>query len=346
MKFTKLIAVMIAGWLAGCSTPAPAPKQEIRADDFLGMWALDLDYENSNAGWLEVRQENGYLDADILWRWGSVEPAEFVFVAEGELFLEKERNVIRERDESGKPLKAHHLVYWYDIKKDGNDRITGTLFTPNENGIGVESVAFSGTRIPPPGEAPDLSKIQFGEPVTLFNGRDLEGWELTDKNAASGWSVVDGILINDPVQKEGEPHISYGNLRTRETFSDFRLEIGANVPEGSNSGIYLRGIYEVQVVDSYGRELDPHNMGALYSRITPSVAAEKPAGEWQTFDITLYKRHLTVILNGVKIIDNQPVKGVTGGALTSDEFSPGPLYLQGDHGKVSYRDIVLTPILD
>ena len=87
-------------------------------------------------------------------------------------------------------------------------------------------------------------------------------------------------------------------------------------------------------------------MGALYSRITPKVAAEKPAGEWQQLDITLSQRHLTVILNGRTIIDNQPVKGVTGGALSSDDFSQGPVYLQGDHGKVRYRNIVLTPIED
>jgi hypothetical protein len=122
--------------------------------------------------------------------------------------------------------------------------------------------------------------------------------------------------------------------------------VEVNVPRGSNSGVYLRGIYEVQVMDSYGKALDPHNMGALYSRITPLVSAEKPAGEWQTLEITLYKRYLTVLLNGQTIIENQPVKGVTGGALTSDEFSPGPIYLQGDHGKVSYRKVTLTPILN
>jgi hypothetical protein len=98
-------------------------------------------------------------------------------------------------------------------------------------------------------------------------------------------------------------------------------------------------------MDSYGKDLDPHNMGGLYSRITPSEAAEKPAGEWQRMDITLFQRHVTVKLNGKKIIDNQPVKGVTGGALTSDQFSPGPILLQGDHGRVSYRNIVLTPIV-
>jgi hypothetical protein len=85
-------------------------------------------------------------------------------------------------------------------------------------------------------------------------------------------------------------------------------------------------------------------MGALYSRIAPVVNAEKPAGEWQSMEMTLCDRHLTVVLNGKTIIDNQPVYGPTGGALTSDVFAPGPLYLQGDHGKISYRNIVLTPI--
>ncbi|HOU31116.1 MAG TPA: DUF1080 domain-containing protein, partial [Bacteroidales bacterium] len=150
---------------------------------------------------------------------------------------------------------------------------------------------------------------------------------------------------NDPVQPEGQPRIRYGNIRTEQEFEDFNLKLEVNIPQGSNSGIYLRGMYEVQVMDSYKRPLDSHNMGALYSRITPTVSAEKPAGEWQTLDITLCDRHLTVILNGVKIIDNQPVYGPTGGAIKSDVFSPGPIYLQGDHGKVMYRNIVLTPII-
>ena len=117
------------------------------------------------------------------------------------------------------------------------------------------------------------------------------------------------------------------------------------MPAGSNSGVYLRGIYEIQVADSFGKALDSHNMGALYSRITPSVAAEKPAGEWQTMDITLVDRHVTVVLNGRTIIDNQPALGCTGGAMWSDESRPGPIYLQGDHGAVSYRNLVLRPVV-
>jgi hypothetical protein len=134
--------------------------------------------------------------------------------------------------------------------------------------------------------------------------------------------VENGTLVNDPVQPEGGPRISYGNLKTTAEFEDFNLKLEVNVPEGSNSGIYLRAIYEIQVADSYQKPLDSHNMGAVYSRIAPATAAEKPAGEWQAFDITLCDRHVTVKLNDKVIIDNHPVLGVTGGALTADQFSP------------------------
>jgi len=260
------------------------------------------------------------------------------------LILVQGRDVVKRIE--GKPDRTLHPIQWVEVAMAGDDRIEGLANFPNRDGIGVEVVSFTGKRIPPEGEAPKLKKSMFGDPVSLFNGTDMNGWELVEKGAVSGWKAVDGVMVNDPVQKKGEDHIQYGNLRTTATYEDFNLKLEVNVPKGSNSGVYLRGIYEVQVMDSYGKELDSHNMGGLYSRITPSEAAEKPAGEWQKMDITLYKRYLTVKLNGKTIIDNQPVKGVTGGALTSDQFSPGPIFLQGDHGKVSYRNIVLTPIVE
>jgi hypothetical protein len=168
---------------------------------------------------------------------------------------------------------------------------------------------------------------------------------LTSPGQKNGWSVKDGVLINDPVQEEGRPRISYGNLRTDRDFEDFNLKLDVNVPADGNSGIYLRGIYEVQVSDTHGKPLDSHHMGAVYSRIAPTVNAEKPAGEWQTMDITLVDRHVTVVLNGTRIIDNQPLLGCTGGALWSDEFRPGPIYLQGDHTGVKYRDLTLRPVV-
>jgi len=161
----------------------------------------------------------------------------------------------------------------------------------------------------------------------------------------SGWSAEKGLLTNRAPQEPGKPHKRYANLQTVREFEDFNLKLETRVPEKGNSGIYLRGIYEVQVADTFGLPPDSHHMGAIYSRIKPTKLAEKPAGEWQTMDITLVDRHVTVILNGTKIVDNQPLLGCTGGALWSDEFRPGPLFLQGDHTSVEYRNLILRPVV-
>ena len=158
--------------------------------------------------------------------------------------------------------------------------------------------------------------------------------------------LKDGVL-SSRIQRDanGKSLHKNGNLRTkREDFFDFNLTYEVRVLPGCNSGVYLRGIYEIQVFDSYGMPVDCHNMAAYYGRVTPKVAAEKKAGEWQTVDVTLYKRHLTVVLNGVKIIDNVPVTGITGGAMTADEFSEGPIYIQGDHSDADFRNMILTPL--
>jgi hypothetical protein len=342
MKLGNIFTTLLVAVLMGFQLQSFAQAEDV--EPFLGMWALTLDYENNIAGWLEVRQEDGYLDADMLWRWGSVSPVGHTMVVSDALLLVQGREVVRRK--AGQPDRKLYPVQWFEVTRAGADEIRGVANFPNRDGIGVETVSFTGKRIPPEGPPPKIKKSMLGDPVELLNGTDLEGWELNEKDASNGWSVVDGVLVNNPVRKEGEARKPFGNLRTRATFEDFNLQLEVNVPKGSNSGVYLRGIYEIQVMDSYGRELDPHNMGALYSRITPGEAAEKPAGEWQKMDITLYKRFLTVKLNGKTIIDNQPVKGVTGGALTSDQFSPGPILLQGDHGPVSYRNMVLRPIAE
>ncbi len=317
---------------------ASSLMSEVKAADvnsFLGRWALFLP---GGAGWLEVKQENGYLDGNVLWYGGSVVPVSYVFYWDGQLLVTRNSNVKREGD------KTQTKTSWLELKMNGQDMLSGKYYVPKNDGTGVEVTDFTGKRIPPVPAAPDLSNVEYDKPIKLFNGKNLDGWKLTDPEATNGWSVKEGVLVNNPVQKPGEPHIHYGNLQTDQKFNDFNLKIQVNVPAESNSGIYLKGIYEVQVFDSYGKPLDSHNMGAIYSRITPSVSAEKPAGEWQDLDITLVDRHVTVYLNGTKIIDNAPVYGVTGGALNADEFSPGPIYLQGDHGTVMYRNIVLTPV--
>ena len=336
--------VLVAVSFTSCKVePKTEPVQKKNISEFLGQWTIDI--QDGSVGWLEVRQEENYLDADVLWGGGSVLPVSDIFLARDQiLVVQRTNNVVRKVDENKKPLKTQEVTSWMEISKKG-DKIEGILLSPRRNGLSVDTTTFVGTKLAPPPPAPDLTKIKFGAPVTLFNGKDLTGWKLINEKQKNGFSVVNGLLENNPVQTEGAPHISYGNLRTEQVFEDFNLKIEVNVPEGSNSGVYLRGMYEIQVVDSYKKELDPHNMGAVYSRVKPTVAAEKPAGQWQSMDITLCDRHISVILNGVKIIDNQPVFGPTGGAILSDVNAAGPIYLQGDHGTVQYRNIVLTPII-
>jgi hypothetical protein len=327
------------------STTQPKEQSAAKADatEFLGQWTIDI--AGGWVGWLEVRQKDNGLAGDLLWKWGSVTPVDTMFMTAGNSLVAARGNaVMYSFDKDGKAVKNHVSNEWIEVVKNG-DKIGGRMITPRTDGKGVDTTAFTGVKLPAVNAAPDLSKVKFGTPVVLFNGKDLTGWKLVDEKLKNGFSVVKGVLITDPAQKEGQPHIAYGNLRTVQEFEDFNIKLEVNVPEGSNSGVYLKGMYEVQVLDSYKKPLDPHNMGALYSRITPSVNAEKPAGQWQTLDITLCDRHVTVILNGTKIIDNQPVYGPTGGAIKSDVFAPGPIFLQGDHGKVSYRNIVLTPIV-
>jgi hypothetical protein len=333
-----LWAIACIGALLALANPARAAED----NPFLGRWALTI--PGGAAGWLGVTQENGYLDGSILWGSGSVVPVASVFLNnDGDSLYVVRLDEVKRKNASGKVVRTQQFPEAIVCKLNG-DELNLVLLKPQQNGHGIEREEFSGKRIPPLPPAPDLSAVQYGDPIRLFNGENLEGWRLTNPHAVSGWSVQDGLLVNHPVQEEGKPHKNYGNLRTDREFEDFNLKVETRVGKNQNSGVYLRGIYEVQVADTYGRGLDPHNMGAIYSRITPTVAAEKPAGEWQTLDITLVKRHATVILNGTKIIDNQPILGCTGGALWSDELRPGPIYLQGDHTGIEYRSLVLRPV--
>jgi hypothetical protein len=312
------------------------------ADPYLGRWALTI--PGGGAGWLGVEQKDGYLDASILWGGGSVVPVDSVFVVDGSLYVVRLHKV--ERKDAAGDVVRQQMFPEVIVAQAAGDALQLNQMRPRYSGIGVDERQFTGKRIPALPDRPDLSKAQYDDPIKLFNGENLDGWKLTNPHAKSAWSVKDGVLTNNPVQEKGKPRIHYGNLRTEREFEDFNLKLEVNVPRGGNSGIYLKGIYEVQVADTYGRGLDSHNMGGVYSRITPKVAAEKPAGQWQTMNITLMDRHVTVELNGQRIIDNQPLLGCTGGALWSDEFRPGPIYLQGDHTGVNYRNIVLTPILN
>ena len=336
----RSLAGFLSGMLLAQSLSAASPAAA--AAPFVGRWALDL--PNGAAGWMEVADRGGWLDGSILWGGGSVLPAAHVHVADGALTLTRVRDVER-KDASGKVLRRQQLTETVTARIEG-DVIRGTRVVPRAGGDGADRAAFTGRRIPPLPTRPDLSRVRFGEPVALLNGRDLSGWRAKESNLRSAWSVQEGVLVNrPPPHAPGTPAVRTANLRTEREFEDFNLKLEVNVPKGSNSGVYLRGIYEIQVHDSHGKPLDSHHMGAVYSRITPAVSAEKPAGEWQSLDLTLVDRHVTVVLNGRVIIDNQPLLGCTGGAMWSDESRPGPIYLQGDHGGIAYRNFVLRPVV-
>jgi hypothetical protein len=203
-----------------------------------------------------------------------------------------------------------------------------------------------GKRMPAMPPRPDLDKVVFGDPITLFNGRDLTGWRLSNPKKRNGWQVVAGVLTNSTPKTDFSSYGDYGNMRTEQEFEDFRLSIEYNVPSGGNSGVYLRGMYEAQVVDRDSRMQGINGPGAIFGRIAPSFNAGKPGGEWNSYELTLVDRHVTVVLNGQRVIDNQPIVGCTGGGISADDTKPGPIFLQGDHTSVQYRNIVLRPRVD
>lgn len=329
----RLLAALLA---AVPSLFAAAP-----ADPLLGRWGLAL--PNGAAGWLELKAEDGWVDGAILWGGGSVLPLASVTLDGPAVTATRVREVER-KDASGKVVRRQQLTETVSARLEGGE-LRGTRVVPRANGRGFDRTEFTGRRLTPLPPRPDLAAVRFGPPVALFNGRDLSGWVAQEPRLANAWAAVDGVLVNRPPAREpGKPATRTANLRTRAEFSDFRLTLEVNVPARSNSGVYLRGLYEVQVADSHGKALDSHNMGAIYSRLTPAVAAEKPPGEWQSLELTLVDQHATVVLNGRVIIDNQPLAGVTGGALGWDPLRPGPILLQGDHGPVSYRNLVLRPV--
>lgn len=335
LQFVHRSLAVCASLVTATTLLAASPR------DFLGEWAFTL--PGGGAGWLGVTQHPGYYDASLLWGWGSVMPADSVFFSDGTLVVTR-LNEVRRRDAAGKVIRTHRFPEVLMGQLEG-DELVLTRLSPQANGEAVDRQRFSARKLPPMPPAPNLAQVKFGPPITLFNGRNLEGWRLVEATAVNGWGVEDGALVNRPVQVEGQPRKNYGNLRTDREFEDFNFTCEVRVPKNGNSGIYLRGVYEVQVADTFGKAPDPHHMGGIYSRIAPGENAEKPPGEWQTYDITLVDRHVTVILNGRKVVDNQPVPGPTGGALWADVTRPGPIYLQGDHTGVDYRNLVVRPVV-
>lgn len=272
---------------------------------FAGRWNLTMKTASETyPDWVEITEDNA---ATVQLRTGSILPAKEVKIEGGKLLL-----------------TPHQGVLW-QLMVSG-DQLSGT-----EQRNGADYASISGVR------APALNRPEpknWSKPEPLFDGKSLNGWEPDDASK-SHWKAINGELVN-------ETHGA--NLRTTRKFQDFKLHIEFNCPDDGNSGVYLRGRYEVQIEYEPVDKNDPaHSIGSLYGRIAPSQVLPRKPGQWESYDITLVGRTLTVVRDGVTVIDHKEVAGITGGALDSDEAAPGPFYLQGDHtGGLKFRNILIS----
>jgi hypothetical protein len=305
------VSLILAGALA-----VQAPAQTPTDDDYVGRWNVKItDAEDTFvSGGFDIAKKDGALSGGLVWRSGSFLPAKSMELENGTLVVVREEN----------PGKLDR----FEVRRVG-DSLEGKVTYPDG-----KVHHFAGEKAP---RLASKKATAWGTPVVLFDGKTLAGWTLRDAKKKNGWAVVDGNLaVVDPKDN--------ADLVSERSFQDMKLHVEFNVDPKSNSGVYLRGRYEIQILDNPDQKmaLDAHGCGGVYSRIAPRMDATKPAGEWQTYDITMVGRQVTVVLNGQTIVEGE-VEGITGGALNPYEGEPGPLMLQGDHGKVRFRNIVVTP---
>ena len=272
---------------------------------FLGRWDITVHaFRGDYPSWLEVTETDGKLGGRFCGRTGSASPLREPKIEGDKLIFGQNGN--------------------YEARRVG-DRLEG--ITRDRQG---SETKWSAVPVP---ELKRTKLPKWDKPVELFNGTDLSGWHAKS-GGQHGWVVEDGVLVN---KKPGE------DLVSDRKFMDFKVHAEFRLPKGSNSGLYLRGRYEAQIDDDYGKPANSHGMGGIYGLVTPKSNPSKPAGEWQTYDIVLVGRMVTISLNGEKVVDNEEIAGVTGGALDSNEGSPGPIMIQGDHGTVEFRKVTVTP---
>ena len=278
-----------------------------------GRWDITIDVDGKPApAWLEVRLSGTKtLVGQFVCVVGSARPVAEIHLKDGKFSF-----AIPAQWEQGDN----------DLRVEGTlegEKISGTLIT-----VDGKTQSWTGVR------APILRRTAapvWGKSIKLTEGNSMEKWHAEGNHQ---WIAEKGILSSP---KSG------ANLMTKDKFNDFKLHIEFRIPKGSNSGVYLRGRYEVQVTDSKGMEPALDQMGAIYGFLVPNEMVAKEAGEWNTYDITLIGKLVTIVANGKTVISNQDIPGITGGALDSNEAEPGPLLIQGDHGPVEYRNIIITP---
>jgi hypothetical protein len=312
----SVIQLLLSVCLCALAFPALAQTPGF-ADPVLGRWDITVQAADGTSypSWLEIRlRKETELMVGFVGRFGS-----FRYATKAEFNNNQLTITIPAQYEQA----PKELVF---TGKLSGDKLAGTVV--DENGKTIQWTAV---------RAPALLSTKapvWGAPIQLFNGKDLTGWKLRNNQHGNCWNVEGGTLVNKT------PCV---DLISEQKFGDFKLRVEfQTVPQG-NSGVYLRGRYEVQISDGYEQVLDSLRMGAVYGFLRPTVNAAKKPGEWQAMDITLIGRKVTVALNGQTIIDHETIPGITGGALDSDEAAPGPIMLQGDHTKILYRKIEITP---
>lgn len=285
--------------------------------DFLGRWNLTGTGEDSSAVfWLEIKEEAGQLSGMFLNRGGSPVKLASVSVTGDEL-------VFQTAAAGNNPGQTHRA------------RLVGGKLT-GEATVRDRKLSWVGVRPPTWPAANANAAHTFGTPVALFDGASLDAWTAQRPDRPLGWTIVDGVMTNEP---------KANNLVSKQTFKDFKIEAEYKIDPGSNSGIYLRGRYELQVLDDYGKPPESHGHMAIYAWVAPRVNASKPASEWQVMEATIVANKVSVTLNGQRVHDNATIQAITGGAMDANETEPGPIVLQGDHGKVQYRKVIVTPIV-
>ncbi len=316
LNFTRTMSIaflLISSISPLAATDDPPAKQP---QTLIGRWDLTVTTPTGTyPSWLEF-QRSGYrtLVGSFVGRFGSARPISKVEFKDGSFHFTIPPQWEGRTDDMT-----------FDGKLEG-DVIRGE--TTDDKG---KKITWEGHR------APSLKRTQppkWGEGVKLFNGSDLTGWKPRNSSVKNGWLAKDGMLVNEAPGND---------LLTEKLFTDFKLHAEFRYPKGSNSGVYLRGRYEVQIEDDYGQEPDSHKIGGVYGFLTPCVNASKKPGEWQILEVTLIGREVTIVLNGERIIDRQTIPGITGGALDSDEGKPGPIMLQGDHGRIEFRNLTIVP---
>lgn len=290
------------------------PALAQKSNPFAGRWNFNITNQNvTRAAWLGITEKGGNVE---VW----YQPTGGNVLQVKNFKIEGSHISITINAANGK----RPAVTW-ELDASG-DKLTGAQKR------GEASTPLAGVR------APALKRKEpksWAKPEPLFNGKDLSGWEPLGNPANSHWTVKDGFLLN-------EDHGA--NLKSTRKFEDFNLHFEVNCPDHANSGFYLRGRYEVQLeYEPLSSNPPERRIGSIYGRIAPKGDLARKPGEWDTFDVTLVGRTVTIVRNGVTTIDHQEIEGITGGALDANEAEPGPFYIQGDHtGGLKFRNITIS----